>query len=134
MIVKYKIALPFIFIFLSVICSTAHSVGTDAELEKSIESDVYLLLTQGKNMEQFRGKPDKNFEKARQCGIAMRSNQAKQSELRSLAETLPSRGTHQLKKAILELRWCVSCIPDAIKTCSEVDEYLKLHETDKQHR
>lgn len=88
---------------------------TDSLAARGLATALRELVARGEAMEVLRS-PSQS-DKARRCGVHMRSNQAKVDSLGRLIDSMPLIARIDLGVAASEARQCVSCLESSLVSC-----------------
>lgn len=98
-----------------------------ADSMESLIDEAYSLASIGFDMAEYG--TSQNTDDVVQCMDMMREHQPKADELRSQIAALPfSVAQSNLEMATIDLRRCLSCIPDAVSSCEEAEKLIDTAE------
>lgn len=98
-----------------------------ADSMESLIDEAYSLTSIGFDMAEYGS--SQSTDDVVQCMDMMREHQPKADELRSRITELPfSVAQSNLEMAAIDLRRCLSCIPDAVSSCEAAETLIDTSE------
>lgn len=99
------------------------SLSVAADTHEALMDEALDLVSIGFEMAEYSS--SSNTDDVVQCMNMMDEHQHKSNELRSRVTELPySTFQNNMELASIDLRRCLSCIPDAVSSCEDVEKFV----------
>lgn len=110
-------------IFATAILFSGLSFAAYADTPEELMDEALGLASIGFDMAKYS--TSSSTDDVVQCMDMMREHQHKSNDLRSRVTELPySTFQNNMELASIDLRRCLSCIPDAVSSCEDVEKFV----------